>query len=139
MNEEKNSNTNSTPVESADSTTVVESTQQVTPPHLRNPTGKGGFGDNPQNRNPGGWKKDETIPYQYNRLMRMSLEELEKWAKENRKTMTMAQAIAYKRLIAATDSLPDAKEVTDRTSGKAKETIEHTVIEQPIPLEDLRK
>ena len=96
------------------------------------------FADRPHDRNPGGWKKEESIPYQYNRLMRMSLEELEQWAKENKKNMTMAEAIAYKRLVAAIDSLPDAKEVTDRTSGKAKETIEHTVIEQPIPLEDLR-
>ena len=105
---------------------------------MPNPTGKGGFGDNPQNRSDGGWKKEDTIPYQYNLLMRMSLDELNEWAKENRTTMTMAQAIAYKRLIAATDSLPDAKEVTDRTSGKAKETIETIIVEAPIPLEDLR-
>lgn len=118
---------------------MKETSKQVTPPELRNPTGKGGFGENPQNRNPGHWKSEDAIPFQYNKLMRMSLEELKQWAKDNKETMTMAQAIAYKRLIAAVDSLPDAKEVTDRTSGKAKETIEHTVIEQPIPLEDLRK
>ena len=35
-------------------------TQQATDMN-RNPEGKGGFGDNPQNRNPGGWKKEESI------------------------------------------------------------------------------
>lgn len=104
----------------------------------RNPTGKGGFGDNPQNRNPGGWKKEDSIPYQYNKFMRMSTDELNQWARDNQKTMTMAQAIALSRLQASLTSLADAKEVTDRTSGKAKETIEHTVIEMPVPLEDLR-
>lgn len=28
-----------------------------------NPTGKGGFGDNPQNRNPGGWSKSDTLRF----------------------------------------------------------------------------
>jgi hypothetical protein len=103
----------------------------------RNPTGSGGFVDHPEHRNPGGWKKEDSIPYQMNFLIRMTLEDLETWARDNKKTMTMAQAIAYKRVVAALDSLPDQKEVTDRTSGKAKETIEQTIIEKPIPLEDL--
>lgn len=110
----------------------MATTQQVP-----NPTGKGGFAENPQNRNPGGWKKDDSIPYQMNFLIRMTLEELEAWARDNKKTMTMAQAIAYKRVVAALDSLPDMKEVTDRTSGRAKETIEQTIIEKPLPLVDL--
>lgn len=125
-----------TSLESGVSSAGVEKTTQQDNPMNNNPTGKGGFGDNPQNRNPGGWKKEDAIPYQYNRFMRMEEDELEEFVKNNK--LTVAQRIAYNRLKAAKDSLPDAKEVTDRTSGKAKETIEHTVIEQPIPLEDLR-
>lgn len=98
----------------------MKSTTQQVP----NPTGKGGFGDNPQNRNPGGWKKEESIPYQYNFFMRMTREELREWVENNE--MTLAQNIAYNRLMAAMKSLPDAKEVTDRTSGKPSQSIDVT-------------
>lgn len=103
----------------------------------RNPDGKGGFADNPQNRNPGGWKKEDSIPYQMNRFMRMTNKELDEWYKTNSDTMTVAQAIALNALKRSLTSLPDQKEVTDRTSGKAKETIEQTIIEKPLPLADL--
>lgn len=102
-----------------------------------NPTGKGGFADNPQNIGSGHWSKEDSIPYQYQKLMRMTTDELSQWARDNQKKMTVAQAIALNRLQASLTSLADAKEVTDRTSGKSKETIEHTVIEKPVPLEDL--
>ena len=50
-----------------------KTTQQdyITPPELRNPTGKGGFGDHPENRNPGGWNPDFTFSYQYRRFLNM--------------------------------------------------------------------
>lgn len=41
-----------------------------------NPTGKGGFGDHPENRNPGGWKKEDTPRYKLEQMMKMSEEEL---------------------------------------------------------------
>ena len=94
-------------------------TNQVkTPP---NPTGKGGFGDNPQNRNPGGWDKTQSISYQYNRIGRMSDEEFAKFVPENQ-----FQKIAYARLKAARDEkfgLADTKEITDRIEGKAPQFI----------------
>ena len=95
----------------------------VTPPQERNPTGKGGFGDNPQNRNPGGWNKDGSISYQYNRLMRMSPGELNVFEPE-----TVAQQIALQRIkIAATTAgLNDTKEISDRTEGKAPQSIDVT-------------
>lgn len=107
------------------------------PSKNNNPTGKGGFGDNPQNIGSGHWKKEDSIPYQMNRMIRMSTEELAEWARENAKTMTVAQAIAFKRVTAAIENLADAREVMDRTTGKAKETIEQTIIEKPLPLADL--
>lgn len=101
----------------------MKTTEQdsVTPPQLRNPDGKGGFGDNPQNRNPGGWKKEGSISYQYNRLMRMTPEELDKFKPE-----TVAQQIALARIKEAEKSLPDVKEITDRTEGKAPQNIDVT-------------
>lgn len=94
-------------------------TNQVkTPP---NPTGKGGFGDNPQNRNPGGWDKTQSISYQYNRIGRMSDEEFANFVPENQ-----FQKIACARLKAARDEkfgLADTKEITDRIEGKAPQFI----------------
>lgn len=91
-----------------------------------NPLGKGGFGDNPQNRATGRWKPEESIPYLQNKLMRMTVDELEKWHADNSKTMSMAALIAYNAVKAATIDLQYMKEVTDRTSGKAMQTIDHT-------------
>lgn len=97
----------------------MDTTEQVDkqPP---NPTGKGGFGDHPENRNPGGWKKEESISYQYNKLMRMSPDDVASF-----KPKTVAQAIALKRIQAAQKEtgLAETKEITDRTEGKAPQFI----------------
>lgn len=89
----------------------------------RNPTGKGGFKERPNDRNDGRWKKDDSISYQYNKLLRMSPDEFKEYKPE-----TMAQKIAYKRLsISVTEAgLYDTKEITDRTEGKAPQTIDMT-------------
>ena len=94
-------------------------TEQVVP----NPTGKGGFGDNPQNRNPGGWKKEMVFSYQYRRFMNMSIDELEAYGKLDKSDRTVVEDLAYRRVLAAQKSLPDVKEMTDRTEGKAAQTI----------------
>lgn len=94
-------------------------TQQVVP----NPTGKGGFGDNPQNRNPGGWKKEMVFSYQYKRFMNMSITELEEWATTPKDKRTVVEDLAYSRVLAARKSLPDVKEITDRTEGRATQTL----------------
>lgn len=103
----------------------MKTTEQVPRKDMNhNPTGKGGFGDNPQNRNPGGWDKTQSISYQYNRIMRMSPEDLEVFKPE-----TVAEDIALARVTAARDKkfgLPDAKEITDRTEGKAQQSIDMT-------------
>lgn len=83
-----------------------------------NPTGKGGFGDNPQNRSDGRWSKEGSISYNYNKLMRMTADEFEAFSPN-----TQAEKIAKARILASIDSLNDAKEVTDRTEGKAPQFI----------------
>jgi hypothetical protein len=108
----------------------METTEQdyTTPPEKRNPTGKGGFGDNPQNRNPGGWNKDNSFSYQYKRFMNMTVSELEEWNKNTNKTeRTIAEDLAFKRIMASRESLPDVKEITDRTEGKPKQTIDGSI------------
>ena len=86
-----------------------------------NPTGKGGFGDNPQNRSDGGWKKEDSITYQYNKLLRLTPSELVSFQPE-----TVAQKIALGRVNAAFDSLRDVQEITDRIEGKAQQSVDLT-------------
>ena len=95
--------------------------QVKTPP---NPTGKGGFQERPQDRNKGTWDSTQSISFQYNKLMRLSPKELEIYQPE-----TVAQQIAKTRLQASVDKkfgLPDSKEITDRTEGKAPQSIDVT-------------
>lgn len=103
----------------------MSTTEQVHPNKLNppNPNGKGGFGDNPQNRNPGGWSKEHTISYQYRRFLAMSPEELEAFAKVPKSERTVAMDIAYSQVLQSRKSLPHTKEITDRTEGKAPQFI----------------
>ena len=97
------------------------------PPNMNNnPTGKGGFGDNPQNGAGGRWSKDTSISYWYNKLGRMTLKELEEFEKKGdeltpfQKTALVRVKRAYK---GDSEGLAEAKEVADRTEGKAKQEI----------------
>ena len=86
-----------------------------------NPTGMGGFGDNPQNKANGRWKKEDSISYNYNHLLSLSLDELKEY-----KPVTVAQKIAYEAIKEASSELLYLKEVTDRTEGKAPQAVDHT-------------
>lgn len=103
------------------------------PPSLRNPTGKGGFGDNPQNRNPGGWKKEQSISYQYNLLIRLNVQEFRGWIEANpEEKRTMAQDIAYHAVLRARKDLNYLKEITDRVEGKPQQYTDHTTLGKEI-------
>ena len=91
-----------------------------------NPTGKGGFQERPEDISPGGWKKENTISYQYNRFMNMTPDELVEWSKTPNSERTVAMDLAYGRVLAARKSLADIKEITDRTEGKAPQLVENT-------------
>jgi len=94
-------------------------TQQV-----GNPTGKGGFGDHPENRNPGGWKPEYTFSYQYRRFMNMTVEEFKQWKDVTAdKDKTMVEELAYVAVLKARSDIRDRQEITDRTEGKAPQTV----------------
>lgn len=105
----------------------MSTTEQVST--LPNPTGKGGFGDHPENRNPGGWDKTQSISYQYNLIMRLSPKDFADFEPE-----TVAQEIALTRVKQAKKEagLMDAKEITDRTEGRAPQSIDVTTGGEPI-------
>jgi len=83
-----------------------------------------GFNKHPENISPGGWKKENTISYQYNRFLNMRPSELKKFANIPDDERTVAMDIAYSRVIASRKSLMDTKEITDRTEGKAAQSID---------------
>lgn len=112
-------------------------TQQDFKDMNRNPTGKGGFADNPQNRNPGGWRKEVSFSYQYKRFMAMSVTELEEWNNTTSKNdRTVVEDLAFRRVSEARTSLPDVKEITDRTEGKAVQLMDMTVVEGRLSTEE---
>lgn len=86
-----------------------------------------GFNVHPENQSPGGWKKENTISYQYNRFMNMTPDQLMEWAKTPNSERTVAMDLAYNRVVAARKSLPDIKEITDRTEGKALQVIDQNI------------
>lgn len=92
-----------------------------------NPTGKGGFKDNPQNIGPGAWDKTKVISYQYRRFMNMTIKELEEYNRTNDKSKrTVVEDLALGRVMEARKSLQDIKEITDRTEGRAAQSMDIT-------------
>lgn len=100
--------------------------QTIKQDYNRNPSGKGGFGDNPQNRGSGSWNKEMVFSYQYRRFMNMSLNELNEWRALGDMEKKVVEELAYQAVMRAKSSLPDIKEITDRTEGKAKESLDIT-------------
>lgn len=99
-----------------------------------------GFNKHPENRSDGRWKKEDSISYNYNLFLAMSEEDFNEYIPK-----TKAQKIAYNRIRDAEKSLVDTKEITDRTEGKAPQTIDMTSLGESInpyaalTTEELRK
>jgi len=87
---------------------------------VNNPTGRGGFADNPENRASGRWRKEDSIPYWQNYFLTLEYSVFMKWESGN-ELKTVAQKIAHASVKEALKDLPYLKEVTDRTSGKAQQ------------------
>lgn len=103
---------------------------------ITNATGRGGFGDHPENRNPGGWKKEDSIPYKQSYFLRLTALEFLNWEKEHPpEKRTMAEEIAYRAVYFCRADLGYLKEVTDRTSGKAVQVIDHAGGDKPFVIE----
>jgi hypothetical protein len=84
-----------------------------------------GFNVNPQNISNGRWDKSNSMSYQYHRFMNMTVAEVEYWDKNtNKDVRTVAEDLAFKRVLEARFSLNDVKEITDRTEGKPKQMLE---------------
>jgi hypothetical protein len=110
------------PVDKATTNQVVKATVD-TP----NPTGKGGFGDNPQNRSDGRWSKDNSFSYWMNHFKSLTITEFEEYQeKKPREQRTMAEQLAFTRVNNAQMNLKEFEVVANRTEGKPKQNIDHT-------------
>lgn len=99
----------------------------------RNPTGKGGFGDHPENRNPGGWRKEDTPRYKLEKMMKLNHKELQAFALDEEQPLFDRKLAKF----IADGDWKTIKEMVAEVYGVPKQTIEQTVIEKPLPLEDL--
>ncbi len=110
--------------------------------YTSNPTGKGGFRENPQNRSNGRWKKEESISYNINKLMRLGRKEFATYIEKN-PNLSIAEEIAWNRLYKARDLLAEAVFVTERTEGKPRQDVEFVgerdSINQRVPTEIEKK
>ena len=115
-----------------------ETTKQVTPPELRNPTGKGGFGDNPQNRSDGRWDKENSFSYWYNYFKDLTVEEFKAESAVPDNEKSVARDLAYVRIVNSRDDLSEFKEVANRTEGSPKQSMDITSGGKTInPLKEL--
>lgn len=91
----------------------------------RNPTGKGGFGERPEDINRSGtWNPRMTFSFQYRRFMNMTVEEFKSWKYLTAdKDKTMVEELAYVAVLKARSDIRDRQEITDRTEGKAPQTV----------------
>lgn len=86
-----------------------------------------GFHTNPENRSEGKWKSEDSIPYQYNMLLRLTVSEFKEWRRRYPENVrTMAQEIAFRMIWGALQDLKKVVEITDRTSGKAPQSMDFT-------------
>ena len=99
-------------------------------------------GENPYNfkiKTPKGgyWSSEDSISFQYKYLIKKTIDEFKRWMKENPgKERTIAQELAYQAVTQARKDLAYLKEVTDRTEGRASQSIDMTSGGKPIPLLD---
>ena len=84
-----------------------------------NPTGKGGFKDNPQNIGKGHWDKTMSISYNQAKFLKMDRDEFDKF-----EPITLAEQIAYNSVLKSVEDLGYQKEVADRTEGKPKQAVD---------------
>lgn len=99
----------------------------VNPGIITNKTGKGGFKDHPENRANGKWSAENSFTYCMNMFKKMTIVELEDWNKNTPKTVrTVAQDLAFRRIIGATSKLDEFREVANRTEGMPKQSTDLT-------------
>jgi hypothetical protein len=94
----------------------------------RNPTGKGGFGERPEDINRSGtWNPRMTFSFQCRRFMNMTVEEFKSWKELTAdKDKTMVEELAYVAVLKARTEFRERQEVANRTEGMPKQSTDLT-------------
>lgn len=104
-----------------------------------------GFHVTPENRNSGRWEYQNSYSYWLSKIERMTVEERKAFKKIPDDKMTVAMDLAWKHTVKAEADIGFAKERSDRTVGKAIQSIDHTTggesmkSYQALTPEELRK
>lgn len=97
---------------------------------VNNPTGKGGFGDHPENACNGRWRKEDSYTYNVNKFGRMTDIELQKIIlKSKAGELTQFQQAALKTVLdmKKDEGWKKLVDTVDRVDGKALQPVEQTV------------
>lgn len=97
---------------------------------VNNPTGKGGFGDHPENACHGRWRKEDSYTYNVNRYGRMTdieLQEVILQAKGGELTQFQRAALQTVLDMQKKEGWKKLVDTVDRVDGKALQPVEQTV------------
>lgn len=97
---------------------------------VNNPTGKGGFGDHPENACHGRWRKEDSYTYNVNKFGRMTDIELQEIIlKSKAGELTQFQQAALKTVLdmKKDEGWKKLVDTVDRVDGKALQPVEQTV------------
>lgn len=97
---------------------------------VNNPTGKGGFGDHPENACRGRWRKEDSYTYNVNKYGRMTdieLQEVILQAKGGELTQFQRAALQTVLDMQKREGWKKLVDTVDRVDGKALQPVEQTV------------
>jgi hypothetical protein len=97
---------------------------------VNNPTGKGGFGDHPENACHGRWRKEDSYTYNVNKYGRMTdieLQEVILQAKGGELTQFQRAALQTVLDMQKREGWKKLVDTVDRVDGKALQPVEQTV------------
>lgn len=97
---------------------------------VNNPTGKGGFGDHPENACRGRWRKEDSYTYNVNKYGRMTdieLQEVILQAKGGELTQFQRAALQTVLDMQKRECWKKLVDTVDRVDGKALQPVEQTV------------
>lgn len=97
---------------------------------VNNPTGKGGFGDHPENACSGRWRKEDSYTYNVNKYGRMTdieLQEVILQAKGGELTQFQCAALQTVLDMQKREGWKKLVDTVDRVDGKALQPVEQTV------------
>lgn len=91
---------------------------------------------NGNRRNPGGWKKEDTLRYKWERILRMDEDELKEVLKNPKigRVEQMTAEVLLDRTMKATEKIAVLDKLATQVYGQPKQIVETKKIDPPKPL-----